>query len=126
MSVESVSAERLLEIVREELPECPAYCEQTGGGCATLFLGTARGMDPTPPSERDAPDDDDPRYWLAIGPGAYDWGDPSRSEFSYAELYVGPDDMGDLDSLTVESEQEFREALRHFRSIPDWRLAPAV
>lgn len=61
-------------------PECPVTIEQTGGGCATLYVGSR---------------DDDGRYWLAIGPGSYDWSEPWASAFDApGDVCICPDDDG--------------------------------
>jgi len=61
----------------------PAYTEQTGGGCATIYIGNAR---------RDA--HGDLRYPLLAGPGWFagpGWTNPKGTT---ADLYIGPDDDG--------------------------------
>jgi hypothetical protein len=67
-----------------------SYVEQTGGGCATIYVGTARqrrdgewlGM----PSFR-------AEYPVIAGPGVYDW-DHGGHEAYYADFYIGIDDQG--------------------------------
>ena len=58
----------------------PAFVGMTGGGCATIMIGTR---------------DDDDRYQLLAGPGRYSWTDHSIGDTD--DFYCGLDDDGDSD-----------------------------
>lgn len=67
------TAEDILKRLREEFPK--AYCEQTGGGTATLYIRKG---------------DDD--VMVTAGPGSYNWGNGDASTFYTGEFYAGMDD----------------------------------
>lgn len=67
----AVQADAILSALAEM--DLAATVEQSGGGTATIYAG------------RDV-------SAIAIGPGSYDWENPSASTFDYSELFVGPDD----------------------------------
>jgi hypothetical protein len=69
----------ILAAVAAADPTLAAYVEQTGGGCATVYVGTP---------------DADGHYLAAIGPGSFDWSDANASQFYPNDLYIGPDDCG--------------------------------
>jgi hypothetical protein len=71
----------------------PAYTEQTSGGCATIYVGTAR---------RDAYGD--LRYLLLAGPGWFDGPGWTSPKGTTADLYVGPDDDGASQPWAATSE----------------------
>lgn len=75
-----IPASAIRDAIQELRPECPVTVEQTGGGCATVYVGTYG---------------EDGRAWLAIGPGSYEWTDPWASAFDAPDdVCVGPDDDG--------------------------------
>ena len=81
-----------------EATNLPAIVEQTGGGCATIYVGL--------------PDEDD-RYPLVIGPGWFDGGWPSgKAMFDLRDLYVGPDDDGVSNPATVSTLGSLTDAVR--------------
>lgn len=67
----------------------PAYVEHTGGGVQTIYAG-----EPT------TADDGYPRYPVLAGPG---WRENGLPRASSDDFYVGPDDDGETDPLTVRS-----------------------
>lgn len=91
-----VSAKTLLSTLAAVVGDRPAFVAQTGGGVATIYVGE--------------PETDEHPYELAIGPGSYDWTDPDASSFSFAELYVGPDDDGETTPATVRTLAQVSEA----------------
>jgi hypothetical protein len=69
----------------------PAYVEQTGGGCATIYAG-----EPAPDSHGDL------RYPACAGPGVFNgpgWTNPSATT---DEFYIGPDDDGETDPVSAK------------------------
>lgn len=78
----------------------PAYVEQTGGGCATVYVGT--------PFEDES---GDLRYPVLVGPGWFaspGW----RNGFGdTAELAVGPDDDGESDPWCSTPEHTDEDVL---------------
>jgi hypothetical protein len=92
----------------------PAYCEQTGGGCATIFVGEAKR------------DEDGDHFLIAIGPGWFAGPGWRDGRFSWGELYVGPDTPeGDGHGVYVHSLVALRAHLREQLGRPDWRDEPA-
>ena len=80
----------------------PAYVEQTGGGCATIYVGTD-GTDGRTPV-------------LTAGPGTYGWG-RGPSVGSSLEMFIGAardrfGDGPDVDALD--------------RTMPEWHAAPVA
>lgn len=78
-----VTAAQVIAAVHDGWPEIECTTMQTGGGTATVYVG--------PPDDSG---DDGTRFPYAIGPGSYNWCDPSRSLFNWDDLYAGPDDDG--------------------------------
>jgi hypothetical protein len=66
----------------------PAYVEQTGGGCATIMVGEEIG--------------NTERYQVLVGPGWFDGPNWTKPVFDTADLYVGPDDDGEVNPTQVE------------------------
>ena len=75
--------------------------EMTGGHVATIYVGR-------PNAYTD-------RYALVIGPGSYDYDDPSLSTFDVEELFLGPDDDGDLEADQVRDLRQVGEAARRWQ-----------
>lgn len=79
-------------------PTTVVHVEQTGGGCATIYVGeyNAEG-----------------RAWLALGPGSYDYGRPWASTFLLGEeaTCIGPDDDGEADVVYVNTLAEITAAV---------------
>lgn len=77
-----------------------AYVEQTGGGCATIYVGERN---------RVIADDPDYLYWeLSIGPGTFDWDGDEHVGF-LGDFYMGPHDQGESDiglSFHTETDTE--------------------
>ena len=100
----TITAAEIRDAIAAILPECPVTVEQTGGGTATMYVGTYPG---------DKPDGDRGRFWLAIGPGSYDWTEPWQSSFHWSEVCIGPDDDGESDAFAyVETIAELVEYVR--------------
>jgi hypothetical protein len=113
-----VTEGQLLAIITDVAPELPAYCTQTGGGCATIYLGEQINVFPT-----DA-ETEYPHYLAALGPGWFTDSSWTEGRFDLGDLYLGPDDFGESnDHVTITSVEQFREALIEFLTKPDWRLA---
>lgn len=80
----------------------PAYVEQTGGGCATIYAGPLfayhhtvwRAGKPTDETEIEW------RHVVAAGPGNYGW-DQGPSIGNIGEFYVGPNDEGETEGVTT-------------------------
>ena len=81
------------------------FIDQTGGGCATIFIG---------PTYTD--DDGDLRWTVAIGPGAYAWDGPGASSFTFDELCVGRD--GGDEAVYVTNARELRAEVRRLLGGP--------
>lgn len=96
--MDTVTAEQVREAVHAAAPEAPVHVWQTGGSTATVFVGTANP--------------DTQRYWLAIGPGSYDWGEPWRSDFYLGDLYVGPDDDGEADPVEIHELEQLTKYVK--------------
>lgn len=111
MQPNEVTAQVLIDALRL-VTTLPVQVQQTGGGCATLYVGVAREID------------GDHRYQLAIGPGTFNWTEPMRSTFQCGDLYVGPDDYGVLDAYTVTSAPQLARLVRYMLAAPDWRDSP--
>src|SRR5262245_23493599 len=111
-AADEITEEQVLAIIREVLPEAPAHVDQTGGGTATVFIGTPR----TEPDYGE-------RYWLGIGPGwcaSRHWR-AGEGRFQLGDLYVGPDDCGERPFRTVHTLGDLRAALIAQRDAGDWR-----
>jgi hypothetical protein len=64
-----------------------AYVEQTGGGCATIFVGEVKEVD------------GDPRYTVLAGPGWFEGPGWSNGRGQTDDFSVGPDDYGESDPV---------------------------
>ena len=87
MSENTVTASAIRDAIAHAAPEAPITVEQTGGGTATIYVGTC--TNPRPNDPRDL------RFWLAVGPGVYDWDDPWQSGFLLDDFCIGTDDDGE-------------------------------
>lgn len=75
----------------------PAYVEQTGGGCATIYAGTPQSW----------PDQyGDRRYAAAAGPGWFEGPAWTKGRGHTDEFYFGPDDDGDTDGDSVPDKAQ--------------------
>lgn len=85
------NAAAIRAVVFATLPECPVTVEHTGGGTATMYLGTR--------------DRETGRAWLSIGPGAYDVCHPWDSTFWFGDdaTSIGPDTEDGLPSSYPET-----------------------
>lgn len=81
-------------VVSEVDPAADVNVEDTGGGCATIFVGPY--------------DDDLQRYTVSIGPG---WFNAHAAMFDPDDLYIGADD-GDANYYRVRSLAGLRAYLR--------------
>lgn len=88
----TITAEQVRAAVHAADPEAPVEVLQTGGGCATVFVGTPTGPDQ--------------RYWLSIGPGSYDWGEPWKSDFYLEDMSIGHDDNGESGSTIIDELEQ--------------------
>lgn len=109
----TITEAEILGMIEAVAPGTHAYCEQTGGGVATIFVGEPRT--PKMDTERDE------AYLLAIGPGwfaALDGG-----TFEFGDLYLGPDDgAGEFYTTTINTRDALRVALTEWLTqTPDWR-----
>jgi hypothetical protein len=79
------SLDVLVQLLRQDHDLPAAYIEQTGGGCATVYVGdVVRDYEATK------------RWTCAAGPGTYGWG-AKPSTATLAEFYIGPDsDDGEM------------------------------
>ena len=75
-----VTACAILRAIRAADASVPVTVQQTGGGCATVYVG--------------AYDAARERFTLAIGPGSFDWGNSTLSTFALGDTCIGPDDDG--------------------------------
>jgi len=76
----------------------PAYVEQTGGGCATIYAGTAY------------PDDKgQDRYDAVAGPGWFDGPGFTLPRAETEEFYIGLDDDGESDPVVAGVAEDFNE-----------------
>ncbi len=73
----------------------PAYVEQTGGGCATIYAGK---LNPWTDHHGDR------RYAAAAGPGSFEGPGWSRGRGHADEFVVGPDDDGDSTPENVPAD----------------------
>jgi len=114
----TIHEDEILAIIEEIILGTAAYCEQTGGGCATIFVGDQRV-----PATADEDDEDEARYLLAIGPGYFASAGWQDGTFDLGDLYVGPDDAsGEFDAWTVSTVDELRAAVEYWAThAPDWR-----
>lgn len=87
MSENTVTAAQIRDAIALAAPEAPISVEQTGGGTATIYVGTC--TNPRPDDLRDL------RFWLAVGPGVYDWREPWASDFLLDDTCIGSDDDGE-------------------------------
>lgn len=88
----NIDFDRLTELVNAA--GIPAYTAQTGGGTATIHIGTAR---------RDA--HGNPRYLMLAGPGSFDGPGWTNPKGAAGDLYVGPDDDGESEPWAVSSHE---------------------
>lgn len=84
----------------------PAYVEQTGGGCATIYAG-----------EPDRTDPDWPRFAAVAGPGWFEGPGWTNGRGDTGEFYVGPDDDGESEVI-VPATSRWDEA-RAAKAIAD-------
>ena len=107
-----VIAAQIRDVIHEVVPEAPVIVEQTGGGTATMYVGTPR------PSDNP---DREGRYWLSIGPGAYDWPRPWLSTFYLGDgaTSIGFDDDGESNGAFPDTLAELREAVEALRDEQD-------
>lgn len=98
---EIIGADVLLLALKAEHPDVPAYVEQTGGGTATLYIGTKFGDDT----------ESGGNYPVVAGPGSYNWSNGNHSTFSWEEFVVGPDDYGVQNPDFPKSIEEFVAAV---------------
>lgn len=68
----------------------PAYVEQTGGGVATIYAGQPR-----------EDEDRGHRYPVIAGPGWFEGPDWTEGRADTRELYVGPDDDGEVTPTAI-------------------------
>lgn len=69
----------------------PAYVEQTGGGCATIYAG----------EQIDRFGDGDLYWQIAMGPGWFEGPAWTNGHAVIGDFYIGPDDQGDTPPVTV-------------------------
>jgi hypothetical protein len=87
----------LIRALSAVLPEgTPMFCDQTGGGTATLYVGRCLA------EEGDA----GPVYQLTIGPGVYEWSDAGASEFLVGEAFIVIGDSFDGEYFDFETIEE--------------------
>lgn len=72
----------------------PAYVEQTGGGCATIYAGD-RNVDRY--------GDGDLYHALAIGPGWFEGPNWTEARADTTDLYIGPHDQGEGDAVSTHA-----------------------
>ncbi len=82
----------------------PAYVAQTGGGCATIYVGAERTTD-----------DGDIHYDFSVGPGSYDWHGTDHEAWT-EDLCSGLDDQGEdqtylVDYFAARTEREIVDAV---------------
>lgn len=77
-----ITAAEIIDALRAV--DITAEVGQSGGGCATIYVG---------PTVTD--DNGDTIHACLIGPGSYHWTEPLASTFYSGDLYAGPDDAGD-------------------------------
>jgi hypothetical protein len=90
----TITAAQIIAAVRDGWPGATCATEQTGGGCATVYVGPY--------------DPETERYAYAIGPGSYDYDHRGRSTFDLGDLYAGPDDDGETDPETMTTAEDLR------------------
>jgi hypothetical protein len=80
----------------------PAYVEQTGGGCATIYTGK-------PYHARDGQFQGKPCfravYPVVAGPGGFDWGGDRHTAY-FGEFCIGPDDQGEGECYSSSTEKD--------------------
>jgi len=81
-----VDFDKVVELVKAQ--GVAAYVEQTGGGCATILAG---------------PMSEDGHAVAAAGPGYFDGPGWTCGRGDTDDLYVGPDDQGESDSMTADA-----------------------
>lgn len=95
-----------LDLVADALTAAgtPAYVEQTGGGCATIYVGAPVVCTQT----------GDEFHPYAVGPGWFHPVGPRLHGFGHvSDLYMGPNDAGDAPtvSLTTTDVEAARDAI---------------
>lgn len=78
----TLDLDKVCDLLKER--NIPAYVEQTGGGCATIYAG-----------EPDRTDPQWPRYKALAGPGWFEGPGWSNGRADTSDFYVGPDDDGE-------------------------------
>lgn len=117
---DTVTAAEVRDAIAAVVPEAPVIVEQTGGNVATIYVGTKdRRYDYVY-------DPDEPRYWLAVGPGSYNWDEPWASRFYFSDLSIGLDDDGVAPSEFPVSLDELADAVRTFAKYAEWETAEAA
>jgi hypothetical protein len=80
-----LNLEKIVDVLR--MAGIPAYVEQSGGGCATIYVGEAQEVN------------GDPRYAVLAGPGWFEGPGWSNGRGQTDDFSVGPDDDGESDSV---------------------------
>lgn len=92
MSTE-IDMQKVCDLVH--LADIPAYVEQTGGGCATIYAGRCFArprIDPDPST----------KLWdVAAGPGWFEGPGWTLPKGDVEDFYVGADDMGEGEFYTA-------------------------
>lgn len=84
---EYIAADLLAEI--RDVTDLPVIVEQTGGNVATIYIGGPYA---------------DGAHLLAMGPGRFDWSDPSLSIFYRDDLSIGPDTDDMTDAIEIDGD----------------------
>lgn len=94
-----VTGAQIIAAIHAAAPEAPAVVEQTGGGTATVIVGTT--------------DPETGRGWLSVGPGWYHWSRPLESGFELDGMSIGPDNEESSDSAFVEQLDDITRYVAH-------------
>lgn len=97
-----INMDRIVEGLRQE--GVRAYVEQTGGGCATIYIGE------TIPDSKGAGWDG---YELCAGPGWFDGPGWTLARGARSDFYIGPDDQGETDPFSVTEDMTDGEILAY-------------
>lgn len=91
-----IDLDKVVELVRAELPDAQCYVEQTGGGCATIYLGQPYEIG----GEELIP--------VSAGPGWFDGPNWTEGRGHRDEFYVGWDinDPATMDAGDYEGDWE--------------------
>jgi hypothetical protein len=95
----TINLDKIVEILKAQ--GIPAYVEQTGGGCATIFAGV-KFFDPG---------DGYDRYPAVAGPGWFEGPDYTEARACHEEFSIGWDDSGESNSTYIAKEGDTEEVL---------------